>query len=95
MAVFSVLVVLFRIDTSQSVAIIRWQSQLGLAGFERAASTQLYSFVVASILFATTAVFLSARLFHIKRYLSVVCLSLTVLTLLLNIIVSFSILSLQ
>lgn len=95
LAVFGVLVVLFRIDTSQSVAIIQYQSQLGLAGFERASSIQLYSFAAASILFAAAAIFLSPRLFHIKRYLSVACLSLTILTLILNIIVSFSVLSLQ
>lgn len=94
LAVFSVLVVVFKIDTSQTVAILRYQAELGLAGYQRAAASELYSFAIAGVLFATTGVLLAARLYHIKRAFSLTCLWLSALVILLNIIVSFSILSL-
>jgi hypothetical protein len=68
---------------------------LGLAGFERASVWQLYSFAFAAGLFALVAVLLSARLYTIKRALSILVLSLAVVVLLFNLIVSAAILNLQ
>jgi hypothetical protein len=94
-ASFNALAVALRIDTSQSVAIIRYQVNLGLAGFQRANMYQLYGFITASIIIAFVAILLSARLYSIKRSLSILVLVLSIILLLFNLIVSGAILNLQ
>lgn len=94
-AIINVLAIVFRIDTSQSVAIVRYRMALDLAGFDRAGVAQLYSFALAAVLFAVVAVFLSTRLYSQKRALSLLILSLTIIALIFNLIVSGAILNLQ
>jgi hypothetical protein len=94
-AIINIVAVVLRINTNQSVAIIRYQVSLGLAGFERASVLQLYSFPVMAALIAIAAVILSARLYNIKRYLSLLILSLSIVALFFNLIVSGAILNLQ
>ena len=94
-SIINVIAVVLRINTSQSIAIIRYQVALGLAGFQRASVSQLYSFAAAAILMAIVAVILSARLYKLRRNLSLLILWLTIIALLFNLIVSGAILNLQ
>jgi hypothetical protein len=94
-AIINVIAVTLRIDSSQTVAIIRYRTALDLAGFDRSTVTQLYSFALAALIFALVAVFLSARVYSLKRSLSLVILSLTIIALIFNLIVSGAILNLQ
>ncbi len=94
-ALFNVISVILRLDTSQTIAITRYQLALGLAGFERGSTTELYGFAVFAVVIAVAAIFISARVYFIKRPLSIVILSLTIVALLFNLIVSSAILNLQ
>lgn len=94
-ALINVIATVLRVNTSQPVVIIRYQVSLGLAGFQRANTVQLYSFAIAAILIATVAVILSARMYQKRRSLSIMILSLSVIALLFNLIVSGAILNLQ
>jgi hypothetical protein len=94
-ALINIVAVVLRINTNQAVAIIRYQVSLGLAGFERAGNLQLYSFLAMAALIAIVAVILSARLYNLKRYLSLLILSLSIIALFFNLIVSGAILNLQ
>jgi len=94
-AIINVIAVTLRINTSQSIAIIRYQVALGLAGFQRASVVQLYSFAIAALLMAAVAVLLSARLYKQRRSLSLLILWLTIIALVFNLIVSGAILNLQ
>jgi hypothetical protein len=92
-ALINVISVVLRIDTSQTVAITRYQASLGL--FERGSTTELYSFAIAAVVIAVAAILLSARLYWLRRSLSLVVLLLAIITLLFNLIVSGAILNLQ
>lgn len=94
-AAINVIAIVLRINTSQSLVIVRYQLALGLAGFQRGSVSQLYTFAIAAMLFAAVGVVMGARLYFLKRYLSILILSLTVVILLFNLIVSASILNLQ
>ena len=94
-ALINVISVVLRIDTSQTVAITRYQVALGLAGFERGSTAELYSFAAASILIAVIAIFLSARVYWLRRSISLVVLSLAIVALFFNLVVSCAILNLQ
>lgn len=94
-ALTNVISVVFRIDTSQSVAITRYQVALGLAGFERGSPSELYSFALAALVIAVSAILLSARLYWLRRSVSIIILSLAIVALLFNLIVSSAILNLQ
>lgn len=91
----NIIAITLRISTSQSIVITRYQVSLGLAGFERGSIWQLYSFAVVAGLFAIVAILLSARLYQLRRYLSLLVLVLTAIALLFNLIVSAAILNLQ
>lgn len=94
-AIINIIAVALRVNSSQSIVIVRYQVALGLAGFERGNVWQLYSFAIAAVLFAIVAIILSARLYKLRRYLSTLILSLTIIALLFNLIVSGAILNLQ
>lgn len=91
----NVIVAVIRIDTSKSIAIIRYQATEALEGYSRTDVTDLYSFAVASVLFATVAIFLSTKFFTQKRMLSVVLLSLTLVVLVFTFVVSNAIYNLR
>jgi hypothetical protein len=84
-----------RIDTNKQVEIIRYQTSEQLAGYSRADAVDLYSFALASFLFAAVALFLSAKLFTQKRMLSVLLLSLTFIVLIFMFVVSNAIYNLR
>lgn len=94
-AIINVLAIVLRIDTSKSVAIIRYRTSLDLAGFDRSSVSDLYSFAIAALLFAVLAVVLSAKMYSQRRMLSLLLLSLTIIALVFNLIVSGAILNLQ
>jgi hypothetical protein len=94
-AVMNVIAVLIRVDTSQSSAVIRYQAELGLSGFPLGSSSELYSFALAAVLMAFVAIFMSAKLYSVRRSLSLTLLSLTLIALLFNLVVSGAILNLQ
>jgi hypothetical protein len=94
-ALINIISTTLRIDASQNIVILRYQVALGLAGFQRGSVVQLYSFAVAALLMAIIAVFLSARLYNQRRALSILILSLTIIALFFNLVVSDAILKLQ
>lgn len=94
-ATINVIAVMLRINTSQSIAIIRYQVALGMAGFQRASVVQLYSFPLMALVIALAAILISARLYHKRRALGVLFLVLAVIALFFNLIVSGAILNLQ
>ena len=94
-AISNVIAVVLRIDTSQQVTTIRYQLALGLGGFTRGEPTELYSFALVAIIIAVAAILFSARLYWMRRSLSIVVLCLAIIALLFNLIVSGAILNLQ
>lgn len=94
-AIINVIASLLRIDTSQSVATIRYISALDIEGYVSGGVFHLYSFAVFAVIVAGVAVFLSPRLYTQKRALSLMILSLTIIVLLFNLLVSGAILNLQ
>jgi len=94
-ALLNVIVSVIRIDTSKPVAIIRYQASEQLTGYSRADTNDLYSFAIASILFALVAIFLSTKLFTQSRMLSMLLLSLTLIVLVFTFVVSNAIYNLR
>jgi hypothetical protein len=94
-ALINIVTTVLRINTGHTGAIIRYQVSLGLDGFQRASVYQLYSFAVMAALIAITTIILSARLFVLKRSLSLLILALAIVALFFNLIVSGAILNLQ
>lgn len=94
-ALINIVATILRINTSQSVAIIRYQTSLGLAGFQRADVLQLYSFSVAALLIAALAILVSAKVYKRRRSLSLLVLTLAIVALFFNLLVSGAILNLQ
>jgi hypothetical protein len=94
-AAVNIVATVLRIDTTQSVSIIRYQVSLGLAGFQRASVIQLYSFAIMALIVAVTAILVSAKVYHRRRALSTLVLSLAIIALFFNLIVSGAILNLQ
>jgi hypothetical protein len=94
-ALVNIITSILRIDSSQKIVILRYQVALGLAGFQRGSVAQLYSFAIAAFLIALVAIFLSARLYSLRRNLSILILLLTIIALFFNLVVSDAILKLQ
>ena len=86
---------ILRIDTSKSVSIIRYQVAAGQAGFYRAEPYELFGFAIAAVVFSVLAIFLSTKLYTQQRMMSLLLLSLTIIVLIFNFIVSNAIFNLQ
>ena len=95
LGVFNSLLVVLRVDTTQSVAIIRNNTTLGLAGFERASSAALYQFLLIALLITIGNTIVSIRVHTIKRGLSLMVLGLTIVALVFLIVISTAILGLH
>ncbi|HUD03345.1 MAG TPA: hypothetical protein VMR51_00955 [Patescibacteria group bacterium] len=95
LSLINIIATVLRINTSHSIAIIRYQVALGLAGFQRASVFQLYGFALLALVITVVAIILSARLYTQRRMLSILILSLTIIALFFNLIVSGAILNLQ
>ena len=94
-ALLNVIASVIRIDTSKSVAIVRYQAAELLTGYGRADTSELYSFAIASVFFAAVAIILSAKFFTQKRLMSVLLLSLTLIVLVMLFVVSNAIYNLR
>lgn len=95
LGIFNILLVVLKIDTSQSAAIIRYNTTLGLAGFEKSSSSALYQFALMPLLIVAVQTVLAWRLHGLKRGLSILALSLGMVAVLFSIVVSSAILSLH
>ena len=94
-AIINSIAIALRIDSSQTVTIIRYQVALGLSGFQRGSVAQLYGFILLAVLISVFAILFSAKIYKQRRSLSILILSLTIVALLFNLIVSGAILNLQ
>lgn len=94
-ALINIIAPLAWIDTSQSVATVRYIAALDIAGYIQGGATELYGFAVFSAIISVVAILVSARLYSQKRALSLLILSLTIIVLLFNLIISGAILNLQ
>ena len=95
LGVFTMLLVLLRVDTTQSVAIIRNNTTLCLAGFEKGDSSALYQFALIALVVSLAHTVISIRFRESKRALSVLALGLGMIAQLFLIVITTSILSLH
>jgi len=95
LGIFNSLLIVLRVDTTQSVAIIRNNTTLGLAGFERASSSALYQFLLIALLITIGNTVVSIRVHNIKRGVSLTVLGLTIVALVFLTIISTAILGLH
>lgn len=94
--VLGVSVVLIRFDVSKNpTTIISYRPNISGSSYISGKPIDIYALAVYMLIMAATAVILSARVYHIRRYLSVFILASTVLVMALAIRVSWSIISLQ
>lgn len=82
-------------DTSQSVVIIRNNTSLGLAGFEKADPAALYQFAIIALVIALAHTALAVRLREAKRPLAILTLGLGMVALVFLVVVSSLVLSLN
>ena len=92
-ALMNIITMLF-IDTSQTVITIRYDVATGVA-LDRGSPTELYSFALAAVVIAVTAILLSARVYWQRRAISLVVLSFAIVALFFNLIVSSMLLAIQ
>lgn len=90
--IFNILLVVLRIDTSKAAAIIRYNTTLGRAGYERASASALYQFALIPLLIVFVQTFLAWKLHGVKRGISVLILSLGIIAVIFSIVVTLAIL---
>ncbi len=95
MGVFNVLLVILRIDTTQSVAFISANTTLSRPGFEPGSTVQLYRFAIIPIVIVAMQTLLAWRMHSIKRGISMLALSLGMVLMVFSIVVSSAILNLH
>lgn len=82
------------IDTSQTVTTLRYRVATNEA-LDRGSPVELYSFALFAIIIAMTAILLSARVYWMRRAISIVILSLAIVALIFNFIVTIMIFTKQ
>ena len=95
LGIFNILLVILRVDTTQAVAIIRNNTTLGLAGFEKADTSSLYLFAVVALIVVVAHTLLAVRLRDNKRSLAILSVGLGMTAVLFHIVVTTSVLSLH
>jgi hypothetical protein len=95
LAIFAVLQVVLKVDNTQSVAIIRNNTALGLSGFEKAATSSLYQFALIAVFILVFHTLFSIRIHAIKKTMSVYVLSFGIVAMIFLIVVSSAILGLH
>ena len=90
LVIFNVLLVILQVDTTQTVAITRYNT-IDSEVFTRANVRSLYIFAVAPVVFYTVQTILAVRVFENKRRLAVLLLSLNIVILIFSVIVSSAI----
>ena len=93
--VFATLLVLLRVDTTQAVAIIRNNTTLGLAGFEKSSASSLYQFMIIAIMIMVGNTVISMRVHAIKRGASLLVLGLSLIAEVFLVVISAAILGLH
>lgn len=94
--VVGVALVLLRFDISKNpTTIVAYRPNISGASYQSGKPIDIYSMAIFMVFIAVSAVVLSARVYLLKRYLSVFILAGSVLLLLLATIVSNSLISLQ
>ncbi|MBP7821204.1 hypothetical protein KA043_03855 [Candidatus Saccharibacteria bacterium] len=94
-AVFSTLSTLLRVDNSRAAAIIRYQVWQGQRGGIQGSPLELYGFAFFSIIMLFGGLFFAYKLYNLNRNYSLIVLSLTLVALVFNIVISGAILNLQ
>ena len=88
--------VLLRFDVSKNpTTIVAYRPNISTSSYVSGTPLDIYSLAVFMIVISAAAVILSARIYHIRRYLAIFILASTVFLLILAIRVSWSIISLQ
>jgi hypothetical protein len=96
LAVAGSIFVLLRLSTSHSTGyIVAFRSNLGINAFQSGSVTELLSFIAFALIVLLVHTVLSMRAYRIHRQLSIAILSLGILLLILNIIVSNALLVLR
>ncbi len=95
LGIFNVLLVIFRVDTTQSAALISANTTLERSGFEKGSSVQLYRFAIIPIMIVVMQTLISWRLHSVKRGVSLLILGLGMIAVVFCIIVSSALLNLH
>lgn len=95
LTVFTTLLVLLRVDVTQSIAIIRNNTTLGLSGFEKADTKSLYLFIVITLLVTVFHTVFSMRIRPQARTVSFIAIGLGIVAQVFLLVVSSAILSLH
>ena len=91
----SILLALWRIDTSKTATILRYWTVQGVPEFEKQTPLQLYSFPAMAIIVAVLGLAISYKLYSIHKPAAYVVLFLSQVALLTNLLASNAILNLQ
>ena len=89
---FNILLVVLQVDTTQSVAITRY-NLIESTPFTRGNTPSLYTFAVAPVVFYVVQVVLASKIYHKHRRLSILILGLGFIVLLFGVIVSSAIIN--
>lgn len=92
---YGVLLTVLRVDTTQTAAIVRNNTTLGLAGFEKAGSESLYQLALISFLVVLIHTFLSIRLRPKSRVYAGMSLALGIIAEVFLVVVASALLSLH
>jgi len=96
LALLAIISVLLRMQGSSAAGfIVQYRANLGISAFKTGGIGDILSFIGFAILILAIHLILSYRVYHIKRQLSLLVLSLGVLLLLLCVIVSNALLALH
>lgn len=96
LAVAGSIFILLRLSTSHGTGyIVQYRASLGIDAFKTGSVADLISFIVFAILVLVIHTALSLRAYHIHRQLAIVVLSLGILLLTLDIIISNALLALR
>lgn len=94
--VIGVSLVLLRFDVSKNpTTIVAYRPNISGSSYISGKPIDIYSLALFMVVISVAAVVLSARLYHLRKYLSVFILASTVFLLILAIRVSWSVISLQ
>jgi hypothetical protein len=93
--IITILLVLLGVDTTQSIAIVRNNTMLGIAGFEKADTSSLYQIVILAFGIFLVHTTLAIRLREKLRSYAVLTLSLGVVAQIFLVVVASSILNLN
>jgi hypothetical protein len=90
------ILLLLRLDFGKSSGlIVQYRSNLGLSAYKAGSSLELISFIIFAIAVFVLHLLLSIRVYHPRRYMALMVLSLEVLLLAITLVVSNALLSLR